>query len=294
MSASRPFFEEIARNGFNTKVLTIRMSTAKLVVDQVSHSFTRRGEEPVEVLRDVSIEVQERRFITIVGPSGCGKSTLFNVIAGLIEPDSGQILVDEKPIHGDNPHIAYMLQKDLLLDWRNVLDNIIIGAEMLGTPRKEARQEAMRWVDEFGLRGFEKKYPFALSGGMRQRVALLRTLLTHRQVMLLDEPFGSLDAQTRVMMQEFVMGLWGSLDRTILFITHDVEESIILGDEIYVMTARPMQVKTQIHVNLPRPRSYDVTLSPEFFELKAQVMNMIHKESVRALADEEGRVLLES
>jgi ABC-type nitrate/sulfonate/bicarbonate transport system ATPase subunit len=270
------------------------MGTAKLVVHQVSHSFTRRGEEPVEVLRDVCIEVQERRFITIVGPSGCGKSTLFNVIAGLVEPISGQVLVDGKPIHGDNPHIAYMLQKDLLLDWRNVLDNIIIGAEMLGTSKKEARQEAMRWVDQFGLRGFEKKYPFALSGGMRQRVALLRTLLTHRQVMLLDEPFGSLDAQTRVMMQEFVMGLWGSLDRTILFITHDVEESIILGDEIYVMTARPMQVKTRIHVNLPRPRSYDVTLSPEFFKLKAQVMNMIHKESVRALADEEGRVLLKS
>jgi len=259
---------------------------SKLAIEQVSHRFGKRGEVPVEVLRGLNLEVEERQFVTIVGPSGCGKSTLFNVIAGLIEPTAGRILVDGEPNVGANPHIAYMLQKDLLLDWRNVLDNIVIGAEMLGRSKKEARAEALRWVDQFGLRGFEQKYPFALSGGMRQRVALLRTLLTHREIMLLDEPFGSLDAQTRTIMQEFLLGLWGSLDRTILFITHDVEEAIVLGDDIYVMTARPMQVKARIKVDLPRPRGFDVLLSQQFFTLKAQLMNMIHQESVRALADE--------
>lgn len=263
---------------------------SKLTVDHVSHYFEVDSDEPLWVLEDVHLTVDERQFVSIVGPSGCGKSTLFNIIAGLVQPTSGAILTDGKIVSGANPHITYMLQKDLLLDWRNVLDNVIIGAEILGVPKDKARQEAMEWIDQFGLRGFEQKYPYSLSGGMRQRVALLRTLLTHREIMLLDEPFGSLDAQTRAIMQEFLLGLWEDLDRTILLVTHDVEESLILGDEVYVMTARPMRVKRKLKVNLPRPRSFDVISSPEFFRAKAEVMEMIHEESTRALKEEEERL----
>jgi ABC-type nitrate/sulfonate/bicarbonate transport system ATPase subunit len=248
------------------------------------------SDAPLWVLEDIYLEVPGRQFVSIVGPSGCGKSTLFNVIAGLEKPTSGVILTDGSIVSGANPHITYMLQKDLLLDWRNVLDNVIIGAEILGVPKGKARKEALEWIDQFGLRGFENKYPYALSGGMRQRVALLRTLLTHREIMLLDEPFGSLDAQTRAIMQEFLLGLWEDLDRTILLVTHDVEEALILGDEVYVMTARPMRVRTKLKVNLPRPRSFDVISSSEFFRAKAELMAMIHEESTKALREEEERL----
>jgi ABC-type nitrate/sulfonate/bicarbonate transport system ATPase subunit len=269
-------------------------SAAKLVVDHISHRFEIRSEEPLLVLDDVHVEVGDRQFVTIVGPSGCGKSTLFNVIAGLIEPSEGAVLVNGEPFKGTNPYIAYMLQKDLLLDWRDVLGNVVIGAEILGIPKDRVRSEAMEWIDRFGLHGFEKKYPFTLSGGMRQRVALLRTLLTHREVLLLDEPFGSLDAQTRAIMQEFLLGLWDSLDRTILFVTHDVEEALILGDEVYVMTARPMRVKSRIPISLPRPRSFETISSPEFIKLKAELMQMIHEESLRAADQQEARIKAES
>lgn len=262
----------------------------KLVIDHVSHYFEMGTDEKLLVLNDVYVDVGERQFVTIVGPSGCGKSTLFNLIAGLIEPTEGAILVKGEKLKGTNPHIAYMLQKDLLLDWRDVLGNVIIGAEILGIPKKKAQEEAMEWIDRFGLKGFERKYPYTLSGGMRQRVALLRTLLTHREILLLDEPFGSLDAQTRAIMQEFLMGLWDNLDRTILFVTHDVEEALVLGDEVFVMTARPMHVKTNIRVGLPRPRSLEIIGSREFISLKAELLQLIHEESVRAADQQEARI----
>jgi ABC-type nitrate/sulfonate/bicarbonate transport system ATPase subunit len=262
---------------------------SKLVVDHISHHFEAEHSEPLLVLDDVYMEVKGRQFVTIVGPSGCGKSTLFNIIAGLLEPTKGAIFVDGERIKGTNPHITYMLQKDLLLDWRNVVDNVIIGAEILGVPKDKARKDAMQWLDQFGLKGFEEKYPFALSGGMRQRAALLRTLLTHREIMLLDEPFGSLDAQTRAIMQEFLLGLWDNLDRTIFFVTHDVEEALILGDLVYVMTARPMHVKMALLIELPRPRSFDVISSPEFLRLKTELMQAIHEESLRVLREEQAR-----
>lgn len=261
-----------------------------LVVNSVGHYFDISGGKPQWILHNVYIEIPERKFVSIIGPSGCGKSTLFNIIAGLIQPSVGTIDVNGKPVTGTNPSIAYMLQKDLLLDWRNVLDNVIIGAEILGVPKERARSEASEWLDRFGLRGFENKYPYALSGGMRQRVALLRTLITHREIMLLDEPFGSLDSQTRTMMQEFVLSLWGSLERTILLITHDIEESLILGDDVIIMTARPMQVKKKMTVNLPRPRTLDVVRSREFFDAKAELMYLIHEESRKSLREEEQRM----
>jgi ABC-type nitrate/sulfonate/bicarbonate transport system ATPase subunit len=246
-----------------------------------------RGEEPVVALRDVSIHVKEREFITIVGPSGCGKSTLFNVIAGLLAPTEGEVLVEGKLLEGINDQISYMFQKDLLLDWRKVLDNVMLGMEILGVPRDEAKKEAAEWIPKFGLQGFEEAYPYALSGGMRQRAALLRTLLTHREFLLLDEPFGSLDAQTRTIMQEFLMSIWGDLDRTILFITHDVDEAILLGDRVYVMSARPGSIKEEFTVDLPRPRTFEILKSDDFFRIKTRVLDLIHEESMRVLDQNE-------
>ena len=260
-------------------------SAPKMEVRDVTKAFPakRKGEAPVVALRDINVQVQEREFVTIVGPSGCGKTTLFNVIAGLLKPTQGEVLVDGKPLVGINDQISYMFQKDLLLDWRSVLDNVVLGMEILGVPKDEAKREASDWIPKFGLQGFEDAYPYALSGGMRQRAALLRTLLTHREFLLLDEPFGSLDAQTRTIMQEFLMSIWGDLDRTILFITHDVDEAILLGDRVYVLSARPGSVKEEFTVHLPRPRTFEILKTDEFFHIKTRVLDLIHEESMRVL-----------
>ncbi len=265
-------------------------SAPKMEIRNVTKVFEgKRGEEPVVALRDVNIQVEEREFITIVGPSGCGKSTLFNVIAGLLTPTEGEVLIEGKPLEGINDQISYMFQKDLLLDWRKLLDNVMLGMEILGVPKDEAKKEALSWIPKFGLQGFEEAYPYALSGGMRQRAALLRTLLTHREFLLLDEPFGSLDAQTRTIMQEFLMSIWGDLDRTILFITHDVDEAILLGDRVYVMSARPGSIKEEFTVDLPRPRTFEILKSDQFFRFKTKVLDLIHEESMRVLNQDEVR-----
>jgi ABC-type nitrate/sulfonate/bicarbonate transport system ATPase subunit len=224
-------------------------------------------------------------FVTVVGPSGCGKSTLFNMVAGLEEPDAGGILRFEgKSCHAAEllGRVSFMPQRDLLLPWRNVIDNAILALEVEGTPRKEARALALRMLPEFGLAGFESQYPHQLSGGMRQRVALMRTFLFKRDLMLLDEPFGALDALTRAMMQRWLLDVWQKHRRTILFITHDVDEAIFLGDRVLVMTARPGSVKLEQRVNLPRPRRPEVVTSPEFINLKRILLDAIEEESMKS------------
>jgi ABC-type nitrate/sulfonate/bicarbonate transport system ATPase subunit len=224
-------------------------------------------------------------FVTVVGPSGCGKSTLFNMVAGLEEPDAGGILRFEgKSCHAAEllGRVSFMPQRDLLLPWRNVIDNAILALEVEGTPRKEARAQALRMLPEFGLAGFESQYPHQLSGGMRQRVALMRTFLFKRDLMLLDEPFGALDALTRAMMQRWLLDVWQKHRRTILFITHDVDEAIFLGDRVLVMTARPGSVKLEQRVNLPRPRRPEVVTSPEFINLKRILLDAIEEESMKS------------
>ena len=208
----------------------------------------------LEVLNRVSLCVGQREFVTLLGPSGCGKSTLCNIVAGLIPPDSGQVLLDGVPIGPRRGQVAYMQQKDLLLPWRRVIDNAILGLEVQGLRRAEARDEARDLLRRFGLEGFEGYYPALLSGGMRQRVALVRTLLCRKEMIVLDEPFGALDAMTRAAMRGYLVQLVEEFDRTILFITHDVEEAILLSDRIYVMTARPGRVRAEIAVPLARPR----------------------------------------
>ncbi|HWK46916.1 MAG TPA: ABC transporter ATP-binding protein [Stellaceae bacterium] len=247
----------------------------------------------VTALSGFEAAVAPGEFVTVVGPSGCGKSTLFNIVAGLEEPDAGGILRFEgKSCHAADllGRVSFMPQRDLLLPWRNVIDNAILALEVEGTPRKEARALALRMLPEFGLAGFESQYPHQLSGGMRQRVALMRTFLFKRDLMLLDEPFGALDALTRAMMQRWLLDVWQKHRRTILFITHDVDEAIFLGDRVLVMTARPGSVKLEQKIELPRPRRPEVVTSPEFISLKRTLLDAIEEESMKSFQSGAGAV----
>jgi ABC-type nitrate/sulfonate/bicarbonate transport system ATPase subunit len=241
--------------------------------------------DPVTALAGFDAAVAPGEFVTVVGPSGCGKSTLFNIVAGLEEPDAGGILRFEgRSCHAADllGRVSFMPQRDLLLPWRNVIDNAVLALEVEGVPRKDARAKALRMLPEFGLAGFESQYPHQLSGGMRQRVALMRTFLFERDLMLLDEPFGALDALTRAMMQRWLLDVWQKYRRTILFITHDVDEAIFLGDRVLVMTARPGSVKLEQIVDLPRPRRPEIVTSPEFIRLKRTLLDAIEEESMKS------------
>ena len=213
----------------------------KVHLDQVGMAFTTPG-GTFRAVEPLDLSIETGRFVSLVGPSGCGKSTLFNIIAGLLQPTEGRVLIDGEDATGTIGRVGYMLQKDLLLPWRTVLDNVILGMEIQGKPLREARERALPLLQQYGLAGFEYLYPNSLSGGMRQRAALLRTLLFDTDVILLDEPFGALDAQTKLQMQEWLMQLWSDFTKTVVFVTHDVEEAIYLSDEIHVMGTRPGRI----------------------------------------------------
>lgn len=226
-------------------------------------------------LEDISLHAVPGEFVTLIGPSGCGKSTLFNIICGLMEPDCGQVLLDGDVAEKRAGAFGYMLQKDLLLPWRSVLDNVILGPEIAGEDLAAAREETQRLLPLFGLEGFENSYPAALSGGMKQRAALLRTFLCHKEVVLLDEPFGALDALTRAALQEWLLEIWGRFRQTILFITHDVEEAVFLSDRVYVMSARPGRIKAELEISLPRPRRRAIVTSAPFSALKWELLQAL-------------------
>jgi ABC-type nitrate/sulfonate/bicarbonate transport system ATPase subunit len=228
------------------------------------------------VLQDVTLAAAEAGFVSIVGPSGCGKSTLFNILAGLLSPTAGRVLIDGEDVTGRLGLMAYMPQKDLLLPWKTVLDNTIIGLELLGVSRKRARQEALALFPRFGLAGFERQYPATLSGGMKQRAALLRTVLSRRDILLLDEPFGALDALTRADMQAWLLDIWEAFSKTILFITHDVDEAIYLSDRVYVMSPRPGTIIHVVNIPIARPRAYEeVVTSEQFATLKRELLSRL-------------------
>ncbi|WP_434287081.1 ABC transporter ATP-binding protein [Celeribacter sp. SCSIO 80788] len=243
-------------------------------------------------LANIGLTVQPGEFVTVVGPSGCGKSTLFNILAGLEEADGGSTIrfedrsVMSKDLLGK---VSFMPQRDLLLLWRNVIDNAILPLEMEGANRADARKEAERMLPEFGLAGFADKFPHELSGGMRQRVALMRTFMFKRDLMLLDEPFGALDALTRTMMQRWLLDVWQKHKRTVLFITHDVDEAIFLGDRVLVMSSRPGSIKIERKVDLPRPRGAELLTSPEFVALKRDLLTAIEEESMKTFGPANGQ-----
>jgi ABC-type nitrate/sulfonate/bicarbonate transport system ATPase subunit len=246
----------------------------KLRVDNVRMTFkTPAG--VFQALASVTLSIPPGRFVSLIGPSGCGKSTIFNIIAGLIEPTAGHVLIDGIEATGTIGRVGYMLQKDLLLPWRSVLDNVILGMEIQGVPLRAARGRALPLLQRYGLAGFEHLYPSSLSGGMRQRAALLRTLLFDTDVILLDEPFGALDAQTKLQMQEWLMQLWADFGKTVVFVTHDIEEAIFLSDEVHVMATRPGRIIETIAVPIERPRQRESVLAPEFLAIKERCLALL-------------------
>jgi ABC-type nitrate/sulfonate/bicarbonate transport system ATPase subunit len=260
------------------------MSLTKLLIDDVSMTFaTPAG--AFHALDHVSLAVPQGRFISLIGPSGCGKSTIFNIVAGLEEPSAGRVLIDGVDATGTIGRVGYMLQKDLLLPWRTLTDNIVLGMEIQGVKLAEARARALPLLRRYGLAGFENAYPNALSGGMRQRAALLRTLLFDTDVILLDEPFGALDAQTKLRMQEWLLQLWSDFGKTVVFVTHDVEEAIFLSDEVHVMGTRPGRVIATIAVALPRPRLRACATSGEFIAMKEHCLDLLDRQPALSLDD---------
>jgi ABC-type nitrate/sulfonate/bicarbonate transport system ATPase subunit len=253
-------------------------------VKLVASGLAKRFAGGVEALADVSIELADGEFVSIVGPSGCGKSTLLGMLAGLTPPTAGRILLDgAEPPGGLLGRIGYMPQRDLLMEWRSTLANATVGLELSGVGRAAARERALAEVSRFGLAGFEDHRPSALSGGMRQRAALLRTFLAGRDVLVLDEPFGALDALTREAMREWLLGVWEADRKTILLVTHDVEEAVFLSDRVYVMSGRPGRMHTAVDVALPRPRTLELTATPAFAELKDRLLTPLREQARAAL-----------
>jgi ABC-type nitrate/sulfonate/bicarbonate transport system ATPase subunit len=258
------------------------VSAPKLQVDAVRHDFG-----PTAALERIDLAVDEGEFVSVVGPSGSGKSTLFNVVSGLVDPTAGRVLIDGDDVTGTTGHVGYMLQKDLLLPWRTVVDNIVLAAALHGRVTAEDRANARALADRYGLGEFADHYPHALSGGMRQRVALMRTLAFAKDILLLDEPFGALDSQTRLRMQEFLLEVWSDLGRTIVFVTHDIDEAIFLSDRVIVLSARPGTISGEFAIDLPRPRGLEVLTSARFAEIKEPIFRLIYGETIRAVKEEE-------
>ena len=244
----------------------------------VNLTFRPPNRGPVRALHGFDIDVQEGEFLSIVGPSGCGKSTFLNVVLGLIKPDSGDLRMRGRPILGPGTDRAMVFQEFGLLPWRTVLNNIELGLELKGVPAGQRRDVSQRFVQMVGLSGFEGHYPHELSGGMKQRVGLARALATDPDVLLMDEPFAALDAQTRDVMQVELLRIWHEAKKTVLFVTHQIEEAIYLSDRVMVMTKRPGHAKKIFAIDLPRPRDYEMRVTPEFNELKLQIWHALKDE----------------
>ena len=248
------------------------MTEPRLKIEGLSCAF----EGGNNVIEDINLDVERGQFVSIIGPSGSGKSTLLNIIAGLIKPTGGRVVLDGQDVTGERGHVGYMLQKDLLLPWRTVVGNIVLGAALRRSVTREDRARAAELATRYGLGEFLNHYPRALSGGMRQRVAFMRTLALRSDLLLLDEPFGALDAQTRLEMQMWLLSVCQDLNATILFITHDVDEAIFLSDRVVVFTGRPGSIAADIPIETPRPRGLGDLTTPEFIEHKRQALALLH------------------
>ncbi|GLK77860.1 ABC transporter ATP-binding protein [Methylopila jiangsuensis] len=244
------------------------------------------AEGAVDAVTDVSLTIRPGEFVSIIGPSGCGKSTLLNALAGFLKPTSGTVTVDGEPVKGPGADRGVIFQQYSLFPWKTVRENVEFGLKMRGVGRAERARAARTLLGLAGLSAFENHYPDRLSGGMKQRVGIVRALATGPRILLLDEPFGALDAQTRLIMQQILTNMWQRLKISVLFITHDLDEAIFLSDRIYVMTSRPGTVKAEIAVPLPRPREPAMTMSSEFLALRRGLMSLIREESLKAMGGE--------
>lgn len=241
-----------------------------LSIKDVSKSF-----HELSVLDGIDLQVNKEEFVSIIGPSGCGKSTLLEIVTGLIEPSSGEVYYHDEIVTGKTNHFGYMPQKDVLFPWRTVLENVIIPLEIMGVSKKAAEKKAQKLIEKFGLQGFEDYYPSALSGGMKQRANFLRTVLTDKPLLALDEPFGKLDALTKREMLKWLASVRLETKQSFLLITHDIDEAIFLSDRIYVMSSRPGRIVNEIHVKENHPRSNEFLLSKSFSELKHELLSSL-------------------
>jgi NitT/TauT family transport system ATP-binding protein len=258
----------------------------KLEARQVSLEYGRSAAgSRLLALSGVDLTVSENEFVSIVGPSGCGKTTFLSVVDGLVSPTSGQILVDGRVVSRPGPDRAVVFQDSSLLPWRTVMGNVVYGLECAGVKPREARERAQHFIALVGLNGFESRYPYELSGGMQQRVNLARALVMDPQILLMDEPFASLDAQTREGMQAELLRIWSETGKTVLFITHQIDEAVILSDRVIVFSARPGRVKATLPVPFERPRSLRLKRSPRFHDLEDQIWNVMQDDPNRPEGD---------
>jgi len=256
------------------------MSEIALEASGVKKVYTKNG-RPLEILDVERFSVREREFITVIGPSGCGKSTFLHIMGGFIKAEAGRIQVYGKEVSGPGPDRGMMFQEFALFPWRTVAGNVAWGLEAQGVPKGRIDEVVLEQLDMTGLTDFAHHYPAELSGGMKQRVALARVLAFDPKVLLMDEPFGALDAQTREAMQEELMHLWERTHKTIVFVTHDIEEAVYLGDRVVVLTARPGRIREEVQIDLPRPRALDVKKSMRCHEYRNYIWDLIRSESVR-------------
>ncbi|MBZ9957982.1 MULTISPECIES: ABC transporter ATP-binding protein [unclassified Mesorhizobium] len=256
---------------------------SKLLIEGVSRTFAGvRGGSPVQALMPVDLAVAANDFITILGPSGCGKSTLLRIVAGLEAPSEGRVLLDGKAVTRPGPDRGMVFQSYTLFPWLTVAENIAFGLRERGMAERERGEIVASYIDLVGLEGFENHWPKQLSGGMQQRTAIARALANDPAILLLDEPFGALDNQTRGLMQELLLGIWERRKKTVLFVTHDIEEAIFMASRVVVMTARPGRIKSDVAIDLPHPRHYTLKTSPEFSVLKARLTEDIRVEAMRS------------
>jgi ABC-type nitrate/sulfonate/bicarbonate transport system ATPase subunit len=253
------------------------MGPPKLLVRDVSKTYSD-GWRKLDAIASIDLTVNSGEFVTLIGPSGCGKSTLFNIVAGVDTPSSGLVAIDGDAQGERAGKSGYMPQQPLLLPWRTTVENVMLGLDVRRMPRKKAQQEALELLKRFGLAEFAGNYPATLSGGMRQRIALLRTILFNSSFLLLDEPFGALDALTRLSLQMWLLDVWQTLHSSVLFVTHDVREAILLSDRVYVLSARPAKVVRVVEIDLPRPRKPEQLAETQAVKLEQELIELLMKE----------------
>ncbi|MBB4292599.1 NitT/TauT family transport system ATP-binding protein [Rhizobium leguminosarum] len=254
-----------------------RSETGRILAEQISIRLGK-GKAAFEAVSDVSFSVAPGEFVCLLGPSGCGKSTLLGALAGHIDIAGGRLDVDGAPVHGPNPERGIVFQHHTLFPWKSARDNVAFGPKMRGVGKEQRRREAQGMLDLVGLNGFADRYPAQLSGGMQQRVEIARVLVNRPRLLLMDEPFGALDALTRLKMQELLLAIWEQFRKTILFVTHDIDEALLLADRIIVMKAQPGRIHEEITVPFARPRATDIVASPEFSRLKRHCLELLHED----------------
>lgn len=261
-----------------------------LEITDVSKTYDIHGANPVKALDGVNLSVAEGEFVSIIGPSGCGKSTLFNIIGGLIDDYEGSVLIDGHPVDGAHQDVGVVFQEESTFPWRSTLDNVVFPLEIEGVEKEKREALARKFIKLVGLEGFENHYPAQLSGGMKQRTAVARTLAYEPKIMLLDEPFGALDEQTRMLLGDKMLEIWAALNQTMLLITHNITEAVQLSDRVVVMSYRPGIIKEIIPIDLPRPRSSEVISTPEFGTYVGRLWTLLREEASRGMADAEATI----